>query len=284
MKKFWLILLLVISGASLFARGDSACLTPLKEKAKSLKKCVSSKQADEVKQIMKDIITGIQKCGFSDNEIQPLVKLQNNIERELDKKEKEKKKNVLPGQFYSMQMLNGLNDLEAISAPPPQKLKDKGTPPSDNSGKEQELLKTKKQDTQSPSPPAEKKIETSFPAGEFTIPGEQKKVKKAPVTAIEALKTRLGLMEQRISHLNGSVGFYRYAFIFIVIITFILAGLIVLFILILRSHGDKLNNLDQRASQMHRKISDYMNSIKMSPDEYRVNKKPDSRNLGGKDK
>ncbi len=276
------MLFLIILVVSLYAQNPADCLSPLKEKAVSLKKYTSYQQADEVKQIIKDIIAGIKKCGFSDNEIRPLVEFQEAVKIELDKKKK--KKEMLSYLIYSRQVLTMIEALENKNAKPQPGIKDDKTSSPDAAPQKEKQVSDVKEKDDKKGIPAEKKIETSFPAGDFTIPEEQKKVKKAPVTSIEALKTRLGLMEQRIHHLNGSVGFYRYAFIVIVIITFIILGLMILFILILRSHGEKLNNLDKRASQMHRKISDYTGGVKLPNDEYRVNKKVNLRNQGGKDK
>lgn len=252
MKRYCLMIFLVVIAITiLHAQKKGDCLAPLKEKAASLKKYTSYEQADELKKIVADIITGMRECGFSGEEIKPVVKFQEAIESELKRLKKNKEK--LHSNYYSNQILIKIENLEKKSADSKKGETGRGPLPSGVSTEdERQGAKKKDQEVKNPPPITEKKIISSFPAENFTTDADQKKVKKPPVTTVEALKTRIDLMEQRIAHLTGSVGFYRYAFIFLVIIAFILAGLMVLLILVLRGQGRKLSHLEQRISLMHR--------------------------------
>jgi len=251
MKRYCLMIFLVIIAITILhaqERGD--CLAALKEKAVSLKKYASYEQADELKKIVAGIVAGMRECGFSEEEIKSLVEFQKAIEIELHNQKKNKE---LSSIYYSDQILIKIGNLEKKYAVPLKGVTGEDAPPSGVSTRDERQGVKKKDREATTSPPVvEKKISTSFPAENFTTDTDQKKVKEAPVTTVEALKTRLSLMEKRIDNLTGSAGFYRYAFIFLVIIAFILAGFMVLLILILRGQGQKLGHLEQRIPLRHR--------------------------------
>ena len=260
MKKNLLILfclILVVAGTSLSVHGekDPDCLKALKTKARSLKQYRSYKAAANVKKILGEIEKGLEKCGFSKKDAAPIKDLRIRIEREVDKLAKAKKR--LKTRYYSGKMTGLLNELE----------KQEQTGTGDETV-EPEPEQEEQQEDQGEQDEGEIKIDTSFPAGKFdtheekgddstaAVEGANTSDNKISVITAGDLKTGMDLLEKRVGYLTGTVTFYRYAFVFLIIAVFVLMGFMVLFVVLLKRHDRKARQLEHQMALI-RKNEDY---------------------------
>jgi uncharacterized membrane-anchored protein YhcB (DUF1043 family) len=252
-KKYLLILFCLALVVYINGGKDQNCLKELKIKAQSLKQYGSYKKVEAVKQTMKEIIKGLEKCGLSKEEVKPFKKIQKDIRLEIEKLARAQKK--LPSAFYSNK-INGM--LNALGKKYPE-LKQK-IPVKEKQEKQiTPEVKPKQQKREGTAASNETKIETSFPAEAYDNRKVSKEsgVKNMSVITANQLSTGMDLLEKQVAYLSGTVRFYNYAFVFTIIILFVLVGLMVLFGLLLRRQTKKSQHIEHQMKLMRKSLEYY---------------------------
>ena len=253
MKKYLIILFCLALVVYINAEKDQDCLKKLKIKAQSLKQYGSYKKAESVKQTMKEIINGLEQCGYSKEEIKPFKKIQKDIRLEIKKLARAQQN--LPVVFYSNK-LNGM--LSALGKKPPG-LKKKIAFKEKQEKKITPGVKPEQQKGEGIAADNEAKIDTSFPAEAYDDRKvtKESKAKNMSVITANQLRTGMDLLEKQVAYLSGTVRFYNYAFVFTIIILFVLVGLMVLFGLLLRRQTKKSQHIEHQMKLMRKSLEYY---------------------------
>lgn len=260
LKKIFFVLTLAVLVMSLNANIDKTCWDNVKTKAKSVVKHKHRWNAKELKQTVKDVIKGLKNCGVSNKDLGEIKSFQKRMNSEVNKIVKQKKEHP-PVDFYANRLKAMISNLE--------KLYDRKA--ADKEKEQLIVIKDDKTDAEKHQPEEEKdekapdkeekepqklgKIKTQFPAEDFLKGTGSEKDQKPFVVVAEELKTRLELMEKKVSYLAGNVSLYRYGFAFLILAFLLITGLIVVLVTILRKTNNKLSHMEALVRRMRKDSS-----------------------------
>lgn len=258
MKKTFCILLLTVFTFWLNANVDTNCFQNLRRKAITIQKYKFRWERQKVKKVIKEIISGLKHCGVSDDDLSQIRSFQKRVITQVDRIANEKKKQVIPTSYYSIQLKKMIRQFE-------KKYK-KNNPDSSAAApipSIETIPKTVNNETgetipQNPPPPSQNKttdITARFPSDDFIQENHSMRGKKPFVVLADELQTKVDLMEKKIMYISGTVKFYRKGFSLMIILVIAMLVAIALLVLILRATNKKLSQTNTSVNLLRRKIT-----------------------------
>lgn len=184
-----------------FPETRQGCVDRAKAEAQLLSGLPSPQSAADVKRALEKIVSTLKSCDFQSSELFSLLTFQRAAAAEVDRLAKAGKR--LNVEWYKKEVLKRLDALATAPVPAADHKAGEGEPGAAEPGKAEEGSKGEPGAVPTKPGPDAKKIDSSFPIGEFvrTDPKDGAPV-GIPVDEFEDLKTRIEVLEKSVDHLT----------------------------------------------------------------------------------